>query len=83
MTTFKTAGTCASEIVFDIDKDTIKSVTFNGGCPGNAIGLSGLLKGMKIDEAIKKMQGIKCGSKDTSCPDQLSLALDAWRKQQA
>ena len=75
MARFKTTGTCASEIVFDIKDDRIRNVTFVGGCPGNAIGLSSLIEGMEVDEAIKRMQGIKCGSKETSCPDQLSQAL--------
>ena len=80
MTTFKTTGTCSSEIIFDIENKTIKDVHFEGGCPGNAIGLASLIQGMNVDEAITRMQGIICGDKETSCPDQLAQALTAWKK---
>lgn len=82
MATWKTEGTCASNIHFEVDGDIIKNVSFEGGCPGNALGLSSLIEGMKIDDAIVKMKGIKCGNKATSCPDQLALALTEWKKQQ-
>lgn len=75
MYSYKTNGVCSSEIKFDIKDNKIKEVLFVGGCPGNALGLSSLLKGMNINEAIEKLSGIKCGKKSTSCPDQLSKAL--------
>ena len=59
----------------DVEGDIIKSVEFVRGCPGNLFGISQLVKGMNIDDAIEKLSGIKCGNKDTSCPDQLSKAL--------
>lgn len=75
MYSYKTSGVCSSEIKFDIKDNKIKEVLFVGGCPGNALGLSSLLKDMNINEAIEKLSGIKCGKKSTSCPDQLSKAL--------
>ena len=75
MYTYKTSGVCSTEIHIDVEGDIIKSVEFIKGCPGNLFGISSLVKGMNIDSAIEKLQGIKCGNKDTSCPDQLSIAL--------
>lgn len=75
MYSYKTNGVCSSEIKFDIKDNKIKEVLFIGGCPGNALGLSSLLKDMDVTEAITKLSGIKCGSKSTSCPDQLAKAL--------
>lgn len=75
MYSYKTSGVCSSEIKFDIKDNKIKEVLFIGGCPGNALGLSSLLKDMDVTEAITKLSGIKCGSKSTSCPDQLAKAL--------
>lgn len=78
MNTFKTSGVCSQEIRFDIDGDTIKSVQFVGGCAGNTQGVASLIAGMKVDEAIRRLQGIKCGFKSTSCPDQLAKALSEY-----
>lgn len=75
LNTYKTKGVCSSEIRFDIEGDTIKSVQFVGGCSGNTQGVASLIAGMKVDEAIKRLDGIKCGAKSTSCPDQLAKAL--------
>lgn len=75
MYTYKTSGVCSTEIHIDVEGDIIKSVEFVRGCPGNLFGISQLVKGMNIDDAIKKLSGIKCRDKDTSCPDQLSKAL--------
>ena len=69
---YKTSGTCSTMIDLEVDGDIIKSVAFTGGCNGN---LKGLVRGMKVDDAIEKLQGIKCGFKNTSCPDQLAKAL--------
>lgn len=72
---YKTNGVCSTEIHIETEGDIIKSVEFINGCPGNLFGISTLVKGMKIDDAIEKLSGIKCKTKNTSCPDQLSLAL--------
>lgn len=75
MKAFKTKGTCASEIVFDVVDNKVKSVRFIGGCGGQAVGLSNLVEGMDIDDVINRLEGVKCGSRGTSCPDQLAQAL--------
>lgn len=62
-------------INFDIEDNKVKNVAFIGGCNGNLQGISRLIEGMDVDEAIAKMEGIKCGYRKTSCPDQLALAL--------
>lgn len=73
---YETYGTCSMEIIVDLDSDhTVKNVEFIGGCSGNTQGVASLVKGMKAEEAIERMEGIRCGSKDTSCPDQLAKAL--------
>ena len=71
---YKTNGVCANLITISYDSDTIVDVVFNGGCRGNTSGLSSLLRGMKIDEAISRLEGVNCRN-GTSCPDQLSQAL--------
>lgn len=76
---YATTGTCARFIDFEIDGDVIKSVSFAGGCNGNLQGISSLVAGMKVDDAIAKLKGIKCGVKNTSCPDQLANALEAYK----
>lgn len=73
--TFHTRGTCSQQITIDLDGDIIKTVHFNGGCHGNLQGISRLVTGLNIRDVIDRLQGIKCGRKDTSCPDQLSVAL--------
>lgn len=77
---YKTKGVCSTEIHVQTKGDIIESVEFINGCPGNLFGISALVKGMKINEAIEKLSGIKCKSKDTSCPDQLALALKALQE---
>ena len=72
---YKTSGTCSTMIDVEVDGDFIKSVAFTGGCNGNLKGICSLVRGMKVDDAIEKLQGIKCGFKNTSCPDQLAKAL--------
>ena len=76
---YKTSGTCSSMIDIEVENDTIQSVAFTGGCNGNLQGISALVKGMKVDDAIQKLSGIKCGFKDTSCPDQLARALKSLK----
>jgi len=73
---YKTSGTCSQLIDLEIEGDVIQSVAFTGGCNGNLKGISALVAGMKLDEAISKLKGIKCGHKTTSCPDQLARALE-------
>lgn len=73
---YKTRGTCSSSITIDLaDDHTVESVAFCGGCNGNTQGVAALVKGMKAEDAIAKLSGIKCGFKNTSCPDQLATAL--------
>ena len=79
---YKTSGTCSSSIDFEIEDNTIQSVAFTGGCNGNLQGISSLVRGMNIDDAISKLKGIKCGMKSTSCPDQLAKALEAYKLDQ-
>ena len=69
-------GVCSMKMIFDIENNTIKSLTIVGGCPGNTVGVSRLVEGKTIDQVIQMLKGIPCGSKDTSCPDQLARALE-------
>ena len=68
-------GTCSRAFQIEVEEGTIQSVQVIGGCDGNLKGLSSLLKGMKVEEAIQRMEGNRCGGKPTSCPDQLAQAL--------
>ena len=72
---YKTQGVCARSIEIDVEDNVIQNVRFVGGCPGNTQGVAVLLIGMSVDEAIKRLSGIRCGFKPTSCPDQLAVAL--------
>ena len=72
---YKTKGTCSQMIYFDLEVNKIKSVQFMGGCNGNLKGIAALVEGMDVDEAITRIEGITCGLKKTSCPDQLAQAL--------
>jgi len=72
---YKPKGTCSKNIEIEVEDDVIKSVVFSGGCPGNLLAMSELVKGMKTSEAIEKLEGVRCGRKKTSCPDQLAQAL--------
>lgn len=76
---YKTSGTCSRKITLDIENDILRSVEFEGGCNGNLKGISSLCSGMKINDIIEKTKGIKCGFKQTSCPDQLANALMAYK----
>ena len=73
--TYTTKGTCSRLINLDDENGVINDVSFVGGCHGNLQGISALVKGMKVEEAISRLEGINCGSKGTSCPDQLAKAL--------
>lgn len=77
---YKPEGVCSREMIFDIEGDVVKSVKIIGGCAGNTVGISSLVKGMKIKEVIEKLKGIPCGYKGTSCPDQLAKALETLKK---
>lgn len=74
--TYQTQGTCSQEIEVELEDKTVKAVRFKGGCHGNLQGLASLVEGMKVDEVICKLNGIRCGAKATSCPDQLCRALE-------
>ncbi|MHC1683570.1 MAG: TIGR03905 family TSCPD domain-containing protein [Clostridiaceae bacterium] len=80
MTKYKTKGVCCSEINFKIEEDIIKEVSFEKGCNGNLSGIAALIINMKIQDVIEKLDGIKCGHRDTSCPDQLAQALKSIAK---
>lgn len=72
---YKTKGTCSQKIFFDIENGKVMNVKFLGGCNGNLQGISSLVEGMKVSAVIEKLEGIRCGFKPTSCPDQLAKAL--------
>ena len=74
---YKTKGTCSSRILFDVEDGKVKNVQFIGGCNGNLKGISALVEGQDVDEVIARVEGIRCGMKATSCPDQLAQALKA------
>ncbi|MBR5763049.1 MAG: TIGR03905 family TSCPD domain-containing protein [Bacteroidaceae bacterium] len=72
---YQTQGTCSKLIEFDVEDGIVNDVVFYGGCNGNLQGIARLVKGMKVDEVISRLEGINCGGKGTSCPDQLAKAL--------
>lgn len=74
---YKTKGTCSREIIFEVENNKVKNVQFIGGCNGNLKGIAALVEGMDMDEIISRVEGIRCGMKTTSCPDQLAEALKA------
>lgn len=80
---YKTEGVCSRMIDLDIDGDTVVKVVFTGGCSGNTQGVAALVAGMSIDEAISRIEGIHCGPRPTSCPDQLAQALKAYKAENA
>lgn len=73
--TYKPSGVCAREIQVELEGETVKHITFVGGCNGNLQGVSRLVEGMDVHETIRRLRGLQCGDKSTSCPDQLSRAL--------
>ena len=79
--TFRPQGVCSQLIEIETEGNIIQDVRFTGGCNGNLQGISALLKGMTVENAIDRLSGIHCGFKDTSCPDQLSRALKAMQEQ--
>ena len=72
---YRTRGVCSTRMVIDVEGDTIQSVKIFNGCDGNLQGISRLVEGMKVTDAISRLEGIRCGHKPTSCPDQLARAL--------
>ena len=74
--TYTPQGVCSQKMIIEVENNIVKSVKIIGGCAGNTVGVSRLVQGMNIDEAIKRLKGIPCGFKSTSCPDQLSKALE-------
>lgn len=74
-------GVCSRSIDFSVDNGIITDIKFMGGCNGNLKGISSLVKGMNIDDVINRLEGIKCGFKDTSCPAQLAMALKEFKLQ--
>lgn len=79
---YKPEGVCSMEIIIEIENNIIQDLKVIGGCNGNLQGISSLVKGMDIDEVISKIKGIKCGSRGTSCPDQIAIALEKYKDSQ-
>ena len=76
---YKTKGTCSQKIFFDVVDGKVCNVQFMGGCNGNLKGISALVEGMEVSEVISRVEGIRCGMKSTSCPDQLAQALKNYQ----
>ncbi len=72
---YKTKGTCSQKIFFDVEDGKVHNVQFVGGCNGNLKGIGALVEGQKVEDVISRLEGIHCGMKSTSCPDQLAKAL--------
>ena len=79
---YETKGTCSRLIKFDVDGDKVKDVQFVMGCHGNTQGVAKLVEGMDIHEVIRRLKGIDCNGRGTSCPDQLAQALEQYLEQQ-
>ena len=78
---YRPQGVCSQEIVIDIENGIVKDLKVVGGCSGNLQGIANLVKGRTVDEVIERLNGIKCGFKPTSCPDQIAKALEQYKKQ--
>lgn len=74
-------GVCSKKIVYTINNDTIKNIQIIGGCPGNLLGINELCKGKTIDDIISRLENIRCGFKNTSCPDQIAKGLKEYKKE--
>ena len=79
---YQTRGVCSRMIEIDIEENVIQKVQYHGGCSGNTQGVAALVRGMTVTEAIERLEGIRCGFKSTSCPDQLAQALKAYLAKQ-
>lgn len=75
---YMTQGVCSRQIQIEVENNIIQEVAFLGGCSGNTQGVAALVKGMSVEEAIRRLKGIRCGARSTSCPDQLAKALEAY-----
>ena len=80
---YNTVGTCSKQIIIELEDDIIQNIEFIGGCNGNLQGLDKLARGMKIQDIIERLKGIRCGAKATSCPDQLAVALVKYIEERA
>ena len=80
---YRPRGVCSQKFDFELEDGKIVSLAVTGGCDGNLKGISSLLRGMEVSEAIRRMQGIRCGGKATSCPDQLAIALSQYQREHA
>ena len=78
---YRPQGVCSQEIVIDIENGIVKDLKVIGGCSGNLQGIANLVKGRTVDEVIERLNGIKCGFKPSSCPDQIAKALEQYKKQ--
>ena len=74
--TYDTKGTCSRKIIIDVENGVVNNIKFIGGCSGNTQGIASLVKGMKVEDVIKKFKGIDCAGRRTSCPDQLAKAME-------
>ena len=77
---YKPKGVCSQQMIFEIEGNIVKSLKIIGGCAGNTIGISKLVEGLSIEEIIKRLKGIQCGYRGTSCPDQIAMALEEYKK---
>ena len=78
---FSPRGVCSRAIEIELEGDVVTSVRFEGGCSGNTQGVAALVRGMRAEDAIERLSGIRCGFRPTSCPDQLAKALKAYKEQ--
>lgn len=79
--TYIPKGVCSKKMSFLIENNIIKDIEVLGGCPGNSLGIKSLIMGKNIDEVITSLKGIKCGFKNTSCPDQIATALERFKEE--
>ena len=77
---YKPKGTCSKLLNFEMEDDKIKSLQVVGGCPGNLLGISRIVKDMPVDQVIEAFDGVHCGGKSTSCPDQIAQALKQYKQ---
>ena len=77
---YRTKGTCSQTILFEVEDNKVRNVTYIGGCNGNLQGIGRLVEGMDVHEVIERLEGIRCGMKPTSCPDQLAKALKEYKE---
>ncbi|MCI9510274.1 MAG: TIGR03905 family TSCPD domain-containing protein [Angelakisella sp.] len=73
----KPRGVCSRSITMDLEDGIVRNIRFTGGCPGNTVGLARMLEGMEAEEVVRRLKGVRCGFKSTSCPDQLACGLEA------